>query len=238
MSSLFLLFVTIGMLSAQVDEKKGTMPDALWTLEAARLHHEKQFDPNQWDQKLLAVDIKGDPFTILLPMEEACFPVAPYQGAAGAIDYLFSFGDRILKGGAFSIGRNEYNESTFQEGDAHQVFFNVLVLTDVDDEEEYNLVLSRNHPHYLGQGKVLTSTRPVEYMCFTTADQNSYAIVNSRIFDARLGRTILAAPQKDGSIRFLQLDYPYLGHNRALAYMAELLKRAEVQAFFRQEGNI
>ena len=94
------------------------------------------------------------------------------------------------------------------------------------------------HSHYLGQGKVLTSTRPVEYMCFMTADQNSYGIFNSRIFAACLGRTILAAPQKGGSIRFLQLDYPYLGQKKALTYMAELLKRANVQAFFRQEGNI
>lgn len=238
MFALFLGLVTIGILSAQADQHKPPQADAVWTSEAARLHHEKQFDPQQWDEKLLSVDIKGNPFTIHLAMEEARFPVAPYTGAAGAIDYLFSFGDRILKGGAFAIGKNAYNHSTFKVEDSHQVFFNILVLTDVEDEEEYNLVLSRNHPHYLGQGKVLTSNRPVEYMCFITADQNSYAIVNSRIFDARLGRTILAAPQKDGSIRFLQLDYPYLGYNKALSYMKELLKRANVRAFFKQEGNI
>lgn len=241
MKSMFVFFlglVTVGILSAQTGQPKPLQADDIWTFEAARLHHKKQFDPQQWDEKLLSVDIKGNPFTIHLTMEEARFPVAPYAGSAGAIDYLFSFGDRILKGGAFAIGKNAYNQSTFKAGDDHQVFFNILVLTDLEDEEEYNLILSRNHPHYLGQGKVLTTKSPVEYMCFITADQNSYAIVNSRIFDARLGRTILVAPQKDGSIRFLQLDYPYLGYIKARSYMGELLKRANVQAFFKQEGNI
>lgn len=212
--------------------------DQEWTLEEAQAHHARQFDSTQWDQKLLEMDIKGDPFTIHLAMEEACFPVASYSGAAGAIDYLFNFGDKQLKGGAFSIGRNKYNESTFQEGDQHQVFFNILVLTDRVDDEEYNLVLSRNHPHYVGQGKVLTQNRPVEYICFSTADDHSYAIINSRLFDARLGKTILVAPQKDGSLRFLQFDFSYLGHNKAQAYMQEVLKRKAVRQFFTAKGSI
>jgi hypothetical protein len=49
-----------------------------------------------------------------------------------------------------------------------------------------------------------------------------YAIVNSRLFDLRVGRLILVAPQKDGSIRFHQTDAPTMNSVERDMYIENL----------------
>ncbi|MNY10518.1 hypothetical protein D3C86_1435030 [compost metagenome] len=75
-------------------------------------------------------------------------------------------------------------------------------------------------------------------MAFLTASRNSYAIINMRLFDLTLGKTILIAPQKDGSFRSMQIDSPKLSSETSGPYLRKLVKRKEVVAFFTQKGTI
>lgn len=60
-----------------------------------------------------------------------------------------------------------------------------------------------------------------------------------RIFDLRVGRIILIAPQKDGTFRSLQLESPVMSSYEADEYIPMLLKENnEVIEFFTQPGNI
>ena len=73
------------------------------------------------------------------------------------------------------------------------------------------------------------------------ADGQNFAIVAQRYFDLTQGRTLLAAQQKDGSLRFLQLDLspgeimPNLEMPGLEAYFNELAGREKVNRFF---GNV
>ena len=58
------------------------------------------------------------------------------------------------------------------------------------------------------------------------------------MFDLTKGRTILIAPQKDGSLRSMQIDSPVLSSQEIQGYTDKLLKKEEIENFFSQRGNI
>ncbi|MFK7820292.1 MAG: hypothetical protein AB8G99_16335, partial [Planctomycetaceae bacterium] len=61
---------------------------------------------------------------------------------------------------------------------------------------------------------------------------------NGRIFELRVGRIILAAPQTDGSIRFHQLDAPAMNSKELETYVEGLKANKNVLAFFSAKTNI
>ncbi len=104
---------------------------------------------------------------------------------------------------SFFVGKNALNKDRLK-GLKDEVFFQIFVLTDMMDNENdkltTNIVISRNHPDYLGQGFVKTKNNRIDYVAFTIAENESYAIINTRIFDLRFGKTILIAPQQDKTL--------------------------------------
>jgi hypothetical protein len=142
---------------------------------------------------------------------------------------------------SFFVGKNELNKDRLN-GMEDQVFFQILVLTDTIDNENYNLnksiSISRNHPDYLGQGFVKTKNNRIDYLAFQTAENNSYAIINSRIFDLHYGKTILIAPQKNNTLKSLQIKSPELTSGSILTYANKLTTDKKVIEFFDNNENI
>ncbi|MCH7524997.1 MAG: hypothetical protein IIC74_08310 [Bacteroidetes bacterium] len=122
-------------------------------------------------------------------------------------------------------------------------FFSIVVLTDSIDLKRYThtdvSVSSRNHPHYVGQGFVKTKSNRIDFVSFISADRNSYAIINLRLFDLRIGRIILIAPKKDGTLRSLQLDSPTMSSDEMDNHLKWILENnKQVIDFFTKPDNI
>lgn len=59
-----------------------------------------------------------------------------------------------------------------------------------------------------------------------------------RLFDLNYGRVILIAPQKDGSLRSMQLMLPIISSNEVKSHVENLLEEKEIIDFFTKKGNI
>ena len=62
--------------------------------------------------------------------------------------------------------------------------------------------------------------------------------MNLRLFDLDQGRLILIAPQKDGSLRSMQIDTPILEETEINGYIKNKIKDVNIKNFFLNEGNI
>lgn len=176
------------------------------------------------------------------PLEILPFPVVTYKyGATGAGDFFIEEPFKITAT-FFLIGKHTYNWDEFKESETHRAFFNLLVLTDTIDTLDYSVVnsyvTSRNHPDYVGEGRIITKHLNVDYVTFHRPDHTSYAIIGTKLFDLQLGQTIIVAPQKDGSVRFLQLDTQRLLLNEVEPFMNALIKKDPVKGFLSADGNI
>ena len=83
-----------------------------------------------------------------------------------------------------------------------------------------------------------TKELKIDYLAFQTAENTAYAIVNTRLFDLKHGKTIIIAPQKDNSLRSLQVRSPQLTSESVTGYTRELLKQKEIIDFLEQQANI
>ncbi len=154
-------------------------------------------------------------------MINGVFPVPDYKYADSTFVGLGNSGswkglklkDKTLIHHSFFVSRCDVNKK-FIPTKENEVFFTILSLTDSIDTKKFKHtnvdITSRNHPHYTGQGFIKTKENQIDFTAFLTADRNEYALVNMRLFDLRIGRIILVAPQKDGSFRSLQLESPIL----------------------------
>lgn len=224
-----------------------------WTPEKAASHFSDRQDPSKWDMDLFTGDLEGTNDD-RLPIRYGVFPVPRYdligkgsfRGVAsfaytGAGKYVLRVGEKTILYNAFAVGTSDVNREFV--GDVFDdVFFQILVLTDFIDTDNYThfggLVSSRNHPHYVGEGFFKTKNNTIDYIAFINADHEAHAIVNMRYFDLALGKTILIAPQKDGSLRSMQIKSPPMSTEEIEAYTDQLVQRADVIEFFTDDGNI
>lgn len=221
----------------------------IWNKEKKELQNSYRKDSSKWDIKMLETDKKYmDHFSD--PIRDGVFPT-PYYDLVG-INSFKGLGNHSGYGkiqnktifyNSFFVRRSPVNEKYLQNNRNDEVFFVILSLTDTIDTVDYShfasQVVSRNHPDYIGQGAIYTKTStPVEYVSFLTADRNSYAIVNMRLFDLSIGKIVLIAPQKDKTFRSRQVDLPPLSSEDLDQFIEELLKKPEIVSFFTNEGNI
>ena len=120
---------------------------------------------------------------------------------------------------------------------SEQAFFTIITSTDTIDTKNNttanSIFSSRNHPDYLAQGYIKTSKNAVEFVAFTTAEGERFAIVNSRLFDLNHGSYIFINTLPDGTMRSLQLKEQELPMNKTKAFVeGDLLKRSEIDSFF------
>ncbi len=99
-------------------------------------------------------------------------------------------------------------------------------------------MLSRNNPGYICEGFFKKRKNEIDYTAFLTANRDAYAIVNMRLFNLKYGRTILIAPQKDGSLRSMQILSPILSNQEVKGYIDKILKQDDIKTFFLNMDNI
>ncbi|MEN2284474.1 hypothetical protein AAGF08_20180, partial [Algoriphagus sp. SE2] len=137
------------------------------------------------------------------------------------------------------------NDSPYYEAlnGKDKVFFTLITVTDTVDLEGYSThrlqVVSRNHPDYIGQGYIKTTQNPIDFMAFITPEGNDYAIVNMRLFHLNYGNIIIIAPQKDGTLRSLQLKEKELNSDILDDFIkSDLLKRQKIIEFLTNDNVI
>lgn len=220
-----------------------------WNLEKERIHNENRNDSTTWSSKVwtddtLNFELKGKPII------SGVFPVPKYELIDSTFNGLgysgnwtgYDFKDKKIVYHSLHVAKNGVNKE-FISDKANEVFFTIAVLTDSVDLKGYTHtdvgITSRNHPHYAGQGFVKTKFNEIEFVSFITADRNNYAVINMRLFDLKIGRIVLIAPQKDGTLRSLQLNSPIMSSEEIDKYIEELMSNdKKVIDFFTKAGNI
>lgn len=134
-----------------------------------------------------------------VPLFKTPFPTPNYESPGngnGPIETKIS-GKSII-GHYIIIGKGKHSEHLFQNPeDETTTYFTILTIADGKETENPVDATSRNHPHYLSQGSLNTSAKSrVDWIAVQMADKNAYAVVNSRIFDLRVGRLILVCTTK------------------------------------------
>ena len=228
-------------------QKKETLFE--WNLEKEKIHNENRNNSTKWSSK----NWKADTFNIKIggkPIINGVFPVPDYDLIDSTFNGLgnsgnwkgFNLEDKKIIHHSLYVNKNAINKEYIKDK-PNEVFFTIAVLTDSIDLNKYShtnvSITSRNHPHYIGQGFVKTKFNEIDFISFLTADRNDYAIVNMRLFDLRIGRIILIAPQKDGTLRSLQLNSPIMSSQEITKYIENLMSNnKKVIEFFTKSENI
>lgn len=219
-----------------------------WNNQKREQHLNNRNDSTTWDNEMLDNDKQLIGVGELGPFELGVFPVPKYEllgegsfKGLGNTNKDFKAGNKTVVMNSFFVAKNDINKERL--GDKHsEVFFHLLVLTDTLDNENYNLnkniAISRNHPDYVAQGFVKTKTNAIDYFAFDTAEGESYAIINTRLFNLNFGKTILIAPQKDGTFRSLQVKSPVLTSETIIKYTESILEEDTMLKFFNEKGAI
>lgn len=215
---------------------KESTPD--WTAEKRKAYLQNRTDSTSWDMEMMNIDKQLIGLDMFGPFEYGVFPVPTYELISGESNVgvgnmpgEFVCGGKKVYMNSFYVGKNPVNAKAIGErGD--EVFFQIIVLLDSAEADYNGAILSRNHPDYLGQGFVKTGIANIEYTAFITAERNSFAIVNARLFDLKYGKTILIAPQSDRTLRSYQVGSPDLSSEKIKPYTEELLAKQEVIQFF------
>lgn len=240
-----LLFGTTLTIFSQTEreEKSDTITNHFWSLEKSRKLAADFNNPEKWNYNTLQMEIDNienyPPSD--LPLYDSPFPTPEYSSPGnGNGPVATEIGGKNIIGHNVIIGRGKHSEHLFKNADdLYITYFTILTITDGKDSENPVLATSRNHPHYLSQGSLNTTTKSrVDWIATQLADKNAFAIVNSRFFDLRVGRLILVAPQKDGSIRFYQTEAPPMNNDEREKFIEAIKKDQNAIKFFKNENNI
>ncbi len=202
-------------------------------------------DSTTWDFELFEEDKSYEDNGDTGPFEVGAFPVPKYSligkesfKGLGSIGGDYPMKNNTLVMNSFFVKKNELNKSRLKDR-KDEIFFQIIIATDTIDNINYNLkaniAISRNHPDYLGQGFIKTKKNRIDYLAFQTPENNTYAIINTRIFDLNYGKTILISPQKDKSLKFLQIKSPELSSGSILEYTKKLIKEDKIIDFFEEK---
>jgi len=207
-------------------------------------------NPERWDMERMKNDMQPTPFGNPGFMQFGAFPVPDYalwgedsfKGlgfASTAIQPLLWKGKKVIYS-SFWVNDNRFYHS---KNGKDRAFFTIITVTDTVDTVHYSTarvqILSRNHPDYLGQGYFKTKNQQIDFLGFTTPEGQEFAVVNMRLFHLQHGQVILIAPQKDGSLRSLQIKMPEIQSDQVdRIIQKELLTREEVVTFFTQPSVI
>lgn len=241
--------ITLTIVCSCVDAPSKTKPESKqWNAIKRVQYLNNRKDSTTWDQEKLKNDKQFIGIGDFGPFELGAFPVPNYnligegsfKGLATLYEELKWKNKNIIMNG-FSVGKNQLNKDRLKNS-KDEVFFQILVLTDTIDTINYKLnqsiVISRNHPDYLGQGFIKTKNNRIDYLAFQTAENNAYAIVNTRLFDLNYGKTILIAPQKDKSLKSLQIKSTPMTTDSIKSHTQKLLLDKEIIEFLKKKENI
>lgn len=222
-----------------------TTNNEVWTESNEKAYVTSQFDSTMWDMELLQDELKprdnDESWPTQEPMLHIPYPVAKYRAGYTTKSISMEIGDKKIKGGSYAAGTmNEYLKPLCDDQDQDNfIFFNILVLTDMPEpENSMNSVISRNYPNHTCQGRRKTSIGNIDWIGLHLATNESLALVSTKYFNLKYGETILVAPQKDGSLRFMQVDLPNVSTREIDAEIDKLKQRKEVIEFFTDKNVI
>lgn len=235
-----ILFLLIGTVAACT--LFAANPNPFWNDSIARQHRARMQDSTAWDLRLLEQDktTTGRPFAF------GAFPVPRYDLLKGTYHGVrMTVGIRDTEDGsgrhfvfpALGVNRTDLNEPYVRDKSS-EMFFMLCVLTDaqidtVDYTHARGHMISRNNPHYIGEGYVKLADGEIDYMAFITAERRQYAVVNMRLFDLDDGRVVLIAPQKDGTLRSMQVQPEEIIDGESVNdFLNGLLGKPEIRRFF------
>jgi len=255
--ALFIVLVIYSVLtscSEPISNRSSEKNPDFWDTEKAEEHLLNRETASKWDKELLANDLSYINEPQRMSFRSGVFPVPNYDLIGkGSFKGVGNFGFPGGSGSELSIGgktvlfnsffvRSSMVNKNHTKGLPDEIFFQILVLTDFIDTVDYthtgSEIISRNHPDYIGQGFYLLKNNKVDYTAFIAANRNAYAIVNMRLFDLTLGKTILIAPQKDKSFRSMQIKSPQLSSETIEGYTKKLVRKRAVIDFFTEKGAI
>ncbi|WP_297984895.1 hypothetical protein [uncultured Chryseobacterium sp.] len=142
---------------------------------------------------------------------------------------------------SFFEGKSKLNKYRVKEKD--NVFFTIAVLTDFIDDKDFSSmksqIVSRNFPDAIGQGYIKTKNNQIDFSAFITIENEQFAIVNMKLYNLKYGKIILIAPQKDGSLRSIQIkENQDLTTENLKKYMEQLLQKSEIIEFYTNNNTI
>lgn len=222
-----------------------------WNDKLENQHLLDRQDSTKWDWNLFKKDLdENKELGLHKPIAFGTFPVPKYEllgkeafkgvGIGGNFNGLDYNGKKIIYA-YFSANRNAINQK-YIGNKPDEIFFTIVLLTDFVDTVNYThgslKIISRNNPDYIGEGFFKTKNNEIDFTAFITAKRDAYAIVNMRLFNLQYGRTILIAPQKDGSFRSMQVISPVLSNGDIKDYIDNTLKQDDIKTFFLNRGNI
>lgn len=184
------------------------------------------------------------------PFTYGIFPYPDYDSISknsfAGLGNLFNSQGFDIKGkkvvlGSFFEGKSNLNAYRVKDND--RIFFTILVLTDYigtkDDPKMRSQVVSRNFPDAICQGFVKTSNNKIDFSAFSTLENDEFAIVNMKLYNLKYGNIILIAPQKDGSVRSIQIKSAQnLSSTTLSTYINELLSKENIIEFFTNKNVI
>lgn len=183
-----------------------------WSIKDTEEYANKNVDSTKWSIKKLTNDLKNAQQAdkeVKLPISDYPSPVADYSGNGSTVNPLsFKIEGKTVIGYTLAHYKDKFNEHLFSDtAGQYYTFFTILFLTDKPllDKGQNPSVISRNYPHYLFIGTQNTSLGNIDWVQTTLGNGENFAIITQRYFDLKAGRTVLIAPLKDGSLRFLQI---------------------------------
>ncbi len=245
--------VTLSESSANVvqqdpNDQKDSQQLSFWNEERRAEYAKRQANPAVWNMNIFKEDLvhhkKHFP-TTKPALSNFPSPVPNYGNFGGSITWpKLVVGDRIIRSTMFAWQKYDVNEHLAEDGSHNMiVYFNIFVLTDDTENDMARAMTSRNYPHVLSTGKLKTSVGEVDWVHTGLADGNNYAFINQRIFDLKFGKTIMVAPQKDGSLRFMQMESPSsyrqtVDGEFSKKYIEQLQRDEQVIEFFTNKNTI
>ena len=218
-----------------------------WTEAKRKEMFERKYDPSTWDMEMFREDMEGhknNKRPVKSSSSNFPSPVPKYSNFGGAIAWpSFELDQKTIRGVMFSWGKYDVNKH-LAVNESHNLicYFNLFVLTDLEQKDKAIDMASRNYPHVLSTGKQKTSVGDVDWVHVGMADGNNLAIINQRIFDLKFGKTVLVAPQRDGSLRFMQREapasYDFYDENYQKEFLRELRSDPDVVEFFTNVNTI
>ncbi|PPK85452.1 hypothetical protein CLV84_2350 [Neolewinella xylanilytica] len=181
-----------------------------WTEADAARYARERTDSTLWDMPRLAEDLSFsfDSLEVVPPLVNLASPVPEYDwGYVSSRLTSLDLAGRRINGVTYAYAYDEYRPAPTDDSLAYYyTYFTIYVLSDsVHLDQRMSSVISRNYPHYLAAGKQVTEIGDVSYVQLSLAAGANLALVARQYFDLHQGRTILVAPLRDGSLRFLQL---------------------------------
>lgn len=237
-----LILLIFSSCNNQIVKERAGNSKPIWTGEMLKERANNQNIPDSLDMERLSKvsQYASQMWEKDVPIHFTAFPTLPYESSGTANEPItVDFQSKKLITESISLGKDKHNSHRFvDETKMDEIVFTIIVLSNEIDSNQTSFVSSRNHPNYIAEGSIKSNDKPIDWVSIQNADDSAYAIVSMRLFNLNFGQVIIVAPQKDNTLRFLQVQREFLSSEDLNEYINELIKEEKIKTFLTMEGNI